>query len=267
MSERDTYPAGVPCWTTVLSRDVAGSVEFYRGLFGWNMDFNEAEDYAVGRMRGRDVAGVGSLAKSGSDIDPVWTTHVRVDSADDIRQVVEEAGGRVVAGPVDLSPAGRLSVIADPAGGWVCAWEAGTREGAQIINEPGAWAMSALETPDPQGTEEFYGSVFGWEAEVFGPPGSGVSLLRLPGFFGGEAEQPVPRDVVAVMMPPGGGGGGPEAQWKVDFWVDDADAASSKAAELGGRVIDEPHETTGFLRAVLADPEGASFSVSQLLRP
>jgi uncharacterized protein len=52
--------------------------------------------------------------------------------------------------------------------------------------------------------------------------------------------------------------------WSVDFWVDDADATAEKAAELGGKVIAPPFDTPGFRQAVLADPEGASFSVSQL---
>jgi predicted enzyme related to lactoylglutathione lyase len=44
-----------------------------------------------------------------------------------------------------------------------------------------------------------------------------------------------------------------------------ADAAAATAAELSGRVVVEPHDTPGFREAVLADPQGAVFSVSQLL--
>jgi predicted enzyme related to lactoylglutathione lyase len=50
-----------------------------------------------------------------------------------------------------------------------------------------------------------------------------------------------------------------------NFWIADADAAAAKAGELGGRVVVEPHDTPGFREAVLADPQGAVFSVSQLL--
>ena len=46
---------------------------------------------------------------------------------------------------------------------------------------------------------EFYGELFGWEAEPFGPPG--LRLLPPAGYVGGEPQQPVPRDVVAVMAP------------------------------------------------------------------
>ena len=93
-------------------------------------------------------------------------------------------------------------------------------------------------------------------------PGPGVSLFRLPGYVGGEAEQPVPRDVVAAMaaMPD------PDAPaaWSVDFWIADADAAAAAAPALGGSVVAPPHDAPPFRRAVLAAPDGATFSVSEL---
>lgn len=89
-----------------------------------------------------------------------------------------------------------------------------------------------------------------------------MTLLRLPGYSGGEPQQPVPRDVVAGMIPLEDGRG--TSQWKVDFWIDDAASAAAKAPELGGRVLAAPHHVPGFRRTVLADPSGAAFSVSEL---
>jgi uncharacterized protein len=88
-------------------------------------------------------------------------------------------------------------------------------------------------------------------------------MWRLPGYLGGEPKQAVPRDVVAVMAPLTGEGVAPH--WSVNLWVDDADAVAGKAAELGGDVVDAPTDGPGFRDAVLADPEGARFSVSQLI--
>jgi predicted enzyme related to lactoylglutathione lyase len=152
-----------------------------------------------------------------------------------------------------------MAVLADPAGAVFCVWQASIRHGAQIVNEPSAWAMSALRTPDPQGAREFYRALFGWDAEAFGPD---VTLFRLPGYVGGEPMQPVPRDVVAVMV-----SGGPEPAWGVDLWVADAEAVAQTATQLGGTIHVEPHEAQGFRNAVIADPQGAVLSVSQLLVP
>ncbi|MGZ4274359.1 MAG: VOC family protein, partial [Solirubrobacteraceae bacterium] len=163
----------------------------------------------------------------------------------------------VLVEPFGVPPAGRMAVIADPAGAAFIAWEAGGRQGAARVNEPSAWAMSLLITPDPEGARRFYGELFGWQAEAFGPT---VWLFRRPGYVGGEPEQPVPRDVVAAMT---AGEDGPAA-WSVDFWIADADAAAAAAPGLGGSVVAEPFDEAIFRRAILAAPDGATFSVSQL---
>ena len=46
--------------------------------------------------------------------------------------------------------------------------------------------------------------------------------------------------------------------------ADDADAAADKTGRLGGKVVVPPHDLPGFRNAVLADPQGAVFSVSEL---
>ena len=90
-----------------------------------------------------------------------------------------------------------MAVFADPAGATFCGWQAAQRQGAQRVNEFGAWAMSQLFTPDPDASAEFYGAVFGWTTEAFQ---DGVWMFRLPGYVGGEPQQPVSREVVAVLV-------------------------------------------------------------------
>jgi predicted enzyme related to lactoylglutathione lyase len=264
MSQRDEYPAGVPCKVVALQRDPQAGSEFYGALFGWDVTSpdpspeGEMSGPFTARLRGRQVA---EIAPAPEGVAATWMTHVRVADAHAVTPAVEAAGGTVIAGPLDLSPSGRVVVLADPTGAGLCAWEAGEHEGAQLVNEPGAWAMSVLETAGSEEAITFYRSVFGWEDEPFGPPEGQVTLFRRPGYVGGEPEQPVPRDVVAALAPGEPGA----ARWAVDFWVADADATARRASELGGQVMEAPQDTPGFRRAVLADREGAVFSVSQLM--
>jgi hypothetical protein len=151
--------------------------------------------------------------------------------------------------------------VADPAGAAICLWEAGIREGAERVNEPSAWAISSLTTPDSEGAKAFYKTVFGWETEQFGSGPDAMSVWRRPGYVGGEPEQPVPRDVVGAMMPATDDA---PAGWSVDFWVGDVDATAAKAVELGGAVAAGPFDTPISRVAVLADPAGATFSVSKV---
>jgi predicted enzyme related to lactoylglutathione lyase len=141
-------------------------------------------------------------------------------------------------------------------------WEPRQREGAQLVNASNAWAMSTLMTNDVDRAVAFYGVLFGWKPETFDAGAVPVTTCRLRGYVGGKESQPVPRDVVACIM---SSGEHSPAAWNVDFWIDDVDAAAARAGLLGGRVVVSPYDTAIFRQAVLADREGATFSVSQPL--
>jgi predicted enzyme related to lactoylglutathione lyase len=119
--------------------------------------------------------------------------------------------------------------------------------------------MSTLNTDDPEGAAAFYRALFGWEPT---PSEPGATLLRLPGYVGGEAEQPVPRDLVAVMRAADG-----DPHWGVEVLVANVDQAAATTVEHGGTVTVSPHELPRFRNAVIADPHGARLSLSQLVVP
>jgi len=260
MSERDGYPPGVPCWVATMQPDPAAAADFYGELFGWQIE--DAGEYFVGRLRGRDVAAVAPLPPGVEPAPPpAWLTHVCVDDAAEAGSKAEAAGGRAVTGPMDF-PDGRINVIADPAGATIIALEPRTHKGAQVVNEPSAWAMSSLSTPDGEAAKAFYGELFGWTTEAFDMSGGQeFTMFRRPGYFGGEPEQPVSREVVATMAPASADA---PPSWMPDFWVRDVDAAAARASELGGRVVMEPMEIQVGRTAVLADPAGAVFSISAI---
>lgn len=247
MSERDSYPPGVPCWVDNLVEDVDDALRFYGELFGWEFDGPGPGNYYVAKVRGRDVAGIASAPPG---VSAGWNTYVSVANADE----TAAAADRVVVEPLDVLPAGRVAALQDPTGAIIGVWEPAERQGCQLVNEPSAYAMSALHTPDPDAAARFYRDTFGWEIDEFAP---GVSLFRLPGYVGGEPQQPVPRDVVAVMARDDG-----PARWSVDFWVSDADALAARVVEVRGNVVVAPFDSVPKRQAVLADPAGAVFSVS-----
>jgi uncharacterized protein len=265
MSERNGFQPGVPSWVDVLGPDPDRLTAFYGAVFGWDfagpgeMPGFPSGKYFVAQLRGRDVAGVATLPPESGD--PGWNTYIEVESADRSAEAIERAGGTILAQPFDALPAGRIAVAADPTGASFSIWEPRERRGAQLVNEPSAWSMSSLSTPDRDAAVAFYNAVFGWTLDTFDLGDMEVGLLRLPGFVGGEPQQPVPRDLVATINPPGGPAG-----WTVDFWIDDAHRAAAAADQHGGSVIAPVSEDIpGFRTATLADPNGVPFTVSQLM--
>jgi uncharacterized protein len=259
MTERDGYEQGVPCWVDTWQQEPDTAATFYAGVFGWDVEKGTPPGadtrYYMCRLRGSDVAAIGSPPPAG--MPPAWTTYVWVDDADAVAASAVKAGGSLLAEPFGSLDGGRMAIVADPAGAVFGVWKPGAHRGAQRINEPSAYSMSFLRTPDPEVATAFYGAVLGWTTEAFGP----MLLWRLPGYVGGIPEQPVPRDVVAAMAR---AGDGEAPHWRVDFWIADADAAAARATELGGSVVAGPEDAPPFREAVLADPAGATFSVSQL---
>jgi predicted enzyme related to lactoylglutathione lyase len=252
MSERgrSDYENGVPCWVVAIQPDCHAGAEFYGSLFGWETHYEHG--FFTARLRGRDVAAVAPLPQPAPPA--AWITNVYADDPDATAETARAAGGTVRAEAFDTAT-GRLAVIEDPTGAVFGAWRPEGVTGAQLVNEPSAWAMSRLDTPDPDAAAAFYASVFGWTTEAFGP----VMMFRLPGYVGGEPQQPVSREVVATMLKAEG-----PARWTVDFWVSDADATAARATALGGAQLSPPFETPISRTAVLADPAGAAFTVTQM---
>ena len=286
MLERDEYPAGVPCWVDTGQPDPEAAASFYGDLFGWEfedrMPAGSPGRYLVGRLRGRDVAGIGSQPE-GAPPTPAWSTYVAVASADEAAARARDAGGGALMEPFDVADAGRMAVLADPSGAVFCVWQAKGSIGAQLVNEPGTWNFSGLNTPDPEGAKAFYGAVFGWEARSLGMPGGDEGFWRMPG-YGDFLEQRDPgtrqrmadvgapegfEDAVAWLVPMSDDriAEGTPPYWGVVFAVDDADATADRAAALGGTVLAPPFDAPWVRTTVLRDPQGAVFTASRFTPP
>jgi uncharacterized protein len=187
---------------------------------------------------------------------------------------VGETGGRVLAEPEDVGPAGRSALCVDPQGARFGLWQAGRRLGVQATNEPGAWNFANLHTPDPQGSTGFYATAFGWSIDDIG---FGL-MIRVPGYGdhlastvdpmihdrqSGDAVPPGFADAVGWLAP---GAEGEPAHWHVVFTVADRDASVEIVERSGGTTISS-EESEWSRTAVARDPWGAGFTVSQFTPP
>jgi len=279
MAERDGYPAGVPCWIDTSQPDPEAAVDFYRGLFGWELEDvmppGSPGKYFTARIRGLDVAAVGSIPEGAPPV-PTWNTYIWVDSADETASKVRDAGGQVVSEPFDVLDAGRMAVFTDPEGAAFSVWQAGQHKGAQVVNEHGSLNFNNLGTRDVEGAKSFYGSVFGWQTleleggfQAWTLPGYGDYLARddpeIRERMAEAGAQEGFEDVVASINPIPDDQPDTPPHWGVTFAVDDADAIAKAATELGGNVIAPPFDAPWVRMTVVADPQGATFTASQFV--
>jgi predicted enzyme related to lactoylglutathione lyase len=277
--ERDGYIPGVPCWIDTSQPDPEAAVDFYSGLFGWEFEDVMPPDspgrYFIGRIRGGDVAAVGSIP-DGAPPMAMWNTYIWVDSADETTSKARDAGGGVAMEPFDVMDAGRMAVLTDPEGAVFCVWQPNKHKGAQVVNEHGSLNFNGLNTRDVERAKAFYWELFGWETltleggfQAWTLPGYGDHLERRdPGLrkrteeFGAD---PGFIDVVASINPITDDQPDTPAHWSVTFGTDDADATAETAARLGGKVLVPPFDAPWTRLTVIADPQGATFTASKFV--
>jgi predicted enzyme related to lactoylglutathione lyase len=256
MPDRDSYSPGTPSWVELGTSDLDAAVPFYEGLFGWNVAPSQegTGGYRIAEIRNRAVAGLSPLM---SEQQPVaWTTYIATESADKVHEDVVANGGQVLAEPMDVMELGRMGVFMDPTGAAFGVWQPKQFPGAGVVNEPGAFTWNELHTRDIAAAQAFYGAL-GWgvEERPFGDVTYTIWQVDGEMVAGGmQMNEQFPPDL--------------PSHWMVYFAVDDTDAGADKAKQLGGNVAVPPTDIPEVGRfAVIADPQGATFSIIKNATP
>ncbi|HSD24042.1 MAG TPA: VOC family protein [Solirubrobacterales bacterium] len=258
MSERSEYAPGEFRWVDLATTDVDGALDFYGELLGVEAepapgDPEETGGYGFLMKDGKMVAGYGPTQQEGQP--PAWSSYISVENADETAEKVKEVGGQLHAGPFDLpNESGRMAVLQDSTGAFVCINEPQNHPGAQIVNEPGTWTWNNLLTRDLDAAKDFYGEVFGWRAihNEEAPPG--VHMWQMDGqrWPEGLAGLMQITDDMPAEMPP---------HWQVYFIVENADQAIEKAESTGAKLGFGPIDVPVGRLATLVDPQGAVVSI------
>jgi uncharacterized protein len=233
-------------WHDHSSTDVEKAKDFYSRLLGW-----ETEVWKPGEMdypmikSGEKMHG--GFGKTEGGAPSHWLGHVLVQDVDETIRRAEAAGGKVVAGPMDIPEIGRFGVIADPQGAVLSAFAA---KGEAEVPE-GVFVWDELLTSDVDAAKSFYTEVFGWGAREMEMGGMGTYTM----FQRGDT------DIAGCMRLPEGLEAPPH--WLPYVGVEDVDGTVARVKELGGNVLAEPMDIPNNIGrfAVLQDPAGAVVGV------
>ncbi|MFD7029990.1 VOC family protein [Streptomyces sp. NPDC059917] len=242
---------GTPCWVSLMVHSLGTTEDFYADLFGWEYAPGPAQlgPYVRALLDGHEVAGMGEMPPD-RQLPVAWTTYLATDDADATAEAIRACGGTVAVGPLDAGAAGRVAICSDPAGAIFGIWQAEGHMGAGTAGGPGTPMWNELITQETLTVGKFYETVFGHDGEAADEPDLDRLTLHLHG-----------RPVASVH---GVGRALPHergAHWMTFFEVADPDAATARVVELGGRVLDAPHDAPLGRLALVADPEGAVFSL------
>ncbi|HVH47846.1 MAG TPA: VOC family protein [Labilithrix sp.] len=257
MAKKDRYAQGEFSWMELTTTDVKKAKSFYGDLFGWTFDDMPAGPgmtYSMGKLGNEHVCGLFEMGpEMAAAVPPHWASYVTVEDVDAVTKKAAANGAKVHKEPFDVMDVGRMSVLEDPTGAMFCLWQAKKHIGAGVKNEPGALCWNELLTTDPAAAAKFYTSTLGWTTEVVDMgPGGKYTLLNAAG---------VPNNVGGMTPIPAAMKGAP-SHWTVFVEVEDCDASTKKANDLGAKTVSPPTDIPNIGRfSIIQDPTGASIAL------
>ncbi|MFF0211016.1 VOC family protein [Streptomyces althioticus] len=243
-------PEGTPCWADAVFDDLDQAKDFYDHVLGWTFSETSPDQggYTQAYADGKAVAAV-VPPMPGQKGTSQWCLHLAARDASATAARIREHGGELLTDPVQVADHGTMCLARDPGGVVFGVWQAGTHEGFQATETPGAFCWAEVCTREPGKSDTFFPAVFGYRSKQL----EGAMDFRV--FDLGE------RSVLGRMrmtddfppeVPP---------YVNVYFTVDDCDAAVARATERGGVLRSGPMDSPFGRLATVGDPQGAHFSV------
>jgi predicted enzyme related to lactoylglutathione lyase len=246
MPKRQRTP-GEFCWINILTPDPDAARDFFSNLLGW--EYGEIPSMgSLIKVDGSEVGGLFDLAspQTPPGTPPLIGVMVKVDSADATAERVKALGGS--AKPAfDIMTNGRMAECTDPLGANFDLWQAMNSPGTDVdttVHGAPSWFENLTGNMDR--AAKFYTDLFGWKGEVMPMPDvKYMTFKHGDEWAGGMIEM-----------------GGMPPHWGVYFTVDDVDASTAKAIELGGKVFMPAKEAENVGRFCgLTSPQGVHFYV------
>lgn len=246
-----SYAPGAFVWHELNTRDVAASEAFFTRLFGWTIQRMPMEsfEYPMIHANGVAIGGIVDMNHMGvpKEVPSHFVGYVSVPSVDASADAAKQAGGQVVAGPMDIPGVGRFAVIVDPQGAVLSVFRSLQGDPDQTqMPKTGEFCWDELATSDVDAAVSFYQKVVGWTA--------GASPARMEGgvFMMGDKMEASYGGLPMPQAP---------THWLAHVVVENLTASVQKAKDLGAKILMERMEIPFGTFAVAMDPQGAAFAM------
>jgi len=238
-------------WYDLATSDIEAARKFYCDVVGWSYQDNSqgGQSYGIFKVGDAGVAGLMPFPDGMAPPHPVWNGYIAVEDVDTMARRIQEAGGTVHRGPMEVPGVIRFAVVADPQGA-VFIIAKGLQAGPMPqlpVGTPGTIGWRELFAADWEKNFAFYAKLFGWtkaEAHNMGEAGD----APIGGMMNKHSAMP-------------------QSWWNYYINVDGIDAARARVEKAGGSVKMGPMEVPGGQWIVQAqDPQGGFFALVALKR-
>lgn len=255
MAVRETpWPVGMPNWVDILVPDIEVGLSFYTSVLGWSYqdtgpDFHH---FRLCQVNGRYAAGIGAVESPDQPV--AWTVYLASDNLDATVKLINDNGGSVMVGPMEIPETGRFVIATDNTGGVFGSFQITHGVGMQVHSEPGGLIWEDCRLTDVPAGREFYRTVFGAECSEI----PGISLDEYGTFSVPGAEEGRPVGGMGGLM---GMPEGTPSHWMPYFSAASVDGAVAAAQAGNGTVVMAAQDTPFGRIAVVTDPFGAHFGL------
>jgi len=122
MSEFNHPKHGEICWHELNTRNLSAAKEFYKGLFGWQIEQSKVTEmpYEEIHLGEKPFGGMMEINEGWGEnwqkIPSAWMTYIAVDDIAEAVAKIRKHGGGVCIEPFDAPGVGKISVVNDPSG-------------------------------------------------------------------------------------------------------------------------------------------------------
>jgi uncharacterized protein len=237
--------AGVIGWHELYTSDL-GVASFYAELLDAEVHTEDMGDFQYPMLKKGDKTHGGVVLKDQDhqQVPSHWYPYVTVDDVDASIEKAQSLGSQLLHGPASVEDL-RFAVLMDP--------QHATYGVLSSPNPPaaGLFVWDELHAVDTGTARQHYGELFGWTTSQM--------MENYETFNAGEAQVGglYAKDDDA-----------PGAYWLTYLAVDDVDASTTKAQELGAGVMIQPADIPDIGRfSVITDPTGAAVGLYKSANP
>jgi predicted enzyme related to lactoylglutathione lyase len=106
---------GAMSWNELASPDLDASAEFYRELFGWQVELFEGMEMPYMTIKNSEGHNNGGMRAAAENEPPYWLVYFGIEDIDAGLSKATDLGGTKLLGPMDIGM-GKIGVLQDPQG-------------------------------------------------------------------------------------------------------------------------------------------------------